>query len=212
MHHPTTAQFAGRSTVSNSSAGHRLAALLRPAIEQLGIDLDDVEVASAGKRRLVRVLVDSDTGVSLDEVSAASQAISAVLDAPAADAILGSAPYVLEVSSPGVDRPLTKPKHWRRSVGRLVRVSLTAGGEIQGRVIEADDDGVRFASSDELKGSKTNPDSVRALSFDEIVAGRVQVEFNRPGQPSPDDTPDGDVDVDGTDDDTLSDFHAEESQ
>jgi len=198
--------------VSNSSAGHRLAALLRPAIEQIGIDLDDVEVASAGKRRLVRVLVDSDTGVSLDEVSAASQAISAVLDAPAADAILGSAPYVLEVSSPGVDRPLTKPKHWRRSVGRLVRVSLTAGGEIQGRVIEADDDGVRLASSDEVKGSKSNPDSVRALTFDEIVAGRVQVEFNRPGQAAPDDTADADVDVDGTDDDTHSDFHAEESQ
>jgi ribosome maturation factor RimP len=212
MHHPTTAQFAGRSTVSNSSAGHRLAVLLRPAIEQIGVDLEDVEVASAGKRRLVRVLVDSDAGVSLDEVSAASQAISAVLDAPAADAILGSAPYVLEVSSPGVDRPLTKPKHWRRSVGRLVRVSLTAGGEIQGRVIEAADDGVRLASSDELKGSKSNPDSVRALSFDEIVAGRVQVEFNRPGQPAPDDTADADVDVDGPDDETHSDFHAEESQ
>lgn len=184
--------------MSNSSAGHRLAALLGPAIEQIGIDLEDVEVVSAGKRRLVRVLVDTDTGVSLDDVSAASQAISAVLDAPAADAVLGSAPYVLEVSSPGVDRPLTAPKHWRRSTGRLVRATLTGGTEVTGRVIEADDEGVRLAPSDDSKAAAGEP---RILSFDQISSARVQVEFNRA---------DPTADQSAVDDDTLSPLHAEE--
>lgn len=192
--------------MSNSSAGHRLAALLGPAIEQIGIDLEDVEVASAGKRRLVRVLVDSDTGVSLDDVSAASQAISAVLDAPAADAILGSAPYVLEVSSPGVDRPLTALKHWRRAQGRLVRATLTTGGDVTGRVIEADDDGVRLALADEPKSAASEP---RRLSFAEISSARVQVEFNRPDQPSADDDA-ALADESDAGDDTISHLHAEE--
>lgn len=192
--------------MSNSSAGHRLAALLGPAIEQIGIDLEDVEVASAGKRRLVRVLVDSDTGVSLDDVSAASQAISAVLDAPAADAILGSAPYVLEVSSPGVDRPLTAPKHWRRAQGRLVRATLTTGGDVTGRVIEADDDGVRLAPADEPQSAASEP---RRLSFAEISSARVQVEFNRPDQPSADDDA-ALADESDAGDDTISHLHAEE--
>ena len=71
------------------------------------------------------MLVDKDGGVSLDEVAEVSQAVSATLDLPAADAVLGAAPYVLEVSSPGIDRPLVHPRHWRRAVGRLVRVQLS---------------------------------------------------------------------------------------
>lgn len=160
--------------MSNSSAGRRLAALLGPAIQQTGLDLEDVEVTSAGKRRLVRVLVDKDGGVSLDDVALVSQSISTVLDSsPDADAVLGSAAYVLEVSSPGVDRPLVEPRHWRRARGRLVTVSLTSGGEIDGRVIEADAGGVRLAL-------ETPAEPVRVLAFDEIRQGRVRVEFNRP--------------------------------
>jgi len=86
--------------------------------------------------------------------------------------ILGAAAYVLEVGSPGVDRPLTVPRHWRRATGRLARVVLVDGGELVGRVIDSDDDGVRLAPAD----STTMP---RALRFDEIKLARVQVEFNR---------------------------------
>jgi ribosome maturation factor RimP len=157
--------------MSNSSAGRRLVAILTPAVERVGLDLEDVEMMSAGKRRVVQVLIDKDGGVSLDDVALASQSISAVLDAdPAADAALGSAPYVLEVSSPGVERPLLEPRHWRRARGRLVRAPLVSGGEITGRVVDADADGVRFAgdASDD-----------RVLAFDELGPGRVQVEFNR---------------------------------
>jgi ribosome maturation factor RimP len=161
--------------MTNSSTGRQLCALLTPAVEQIGVDLEDVEVVSAGKRRVVRLLVDKDGGVSLDDVAAVSQAVSALLDAtPAADAVVGSAAYVLEVSSPGVDRPLVRPRQWRRAAGRLARVSLKSGGEITGRILHADADGVRLAPA--TGGAQRN------LRFDELGPGRVQVEFRRPGE------------------------------
>lgn len=181
--------------MSNSSAGRRLAALLVSEVEQIGLDLEDVEVVAAGKRRLVRVLVDKDGGVTLDDVALVSHSISEVLDTnPAAEAVLGSTAYVLEVSSPGVDRPLTEPRHWRRATGRLVKTPLTAGGEVTGRVTDVDSDGVRLA----IEGS---PD--RALRFDEIGPGRVQVEFNRRA---------GDEPVDNADDGSSLSIEPEESQ
>ena len=108
--------------MASASAGRELAALLNPVVEEIGLDLEDVAVTRVGHRAEVRVLVDRDGGVSLDDVAVVSQAISTVLDLPAADAILGEQPYVLEVSSPGVDRPLVHPRQWRRATGRLVRV------------------------------------------------------------------------------------------
>lgn len=159
---------------SDSAVGPRLAGLLAPVVEEAGLDLEDVQVVAAGKRRVVRVLVDKDGGVSLDDIATASHAISAVLDdQPAAGALLGNAAYVLEVSSPGVDRPLVEPRHWRRAHGRLVRVALASGGDLTGRVVAADDAGVRLAVED--SGDE------RTLRFDELGPGRVQVEFNRQG-------------------------------
>jgi ribosome maturation factor RimP len=159
--------------MSNPSAARRLAALIEPGLASSGIDLEDVEVVAAGKRRLVRVLVDKDDGVTLDDLALVSQQISGILDEnPEADAILGSAAYVLEVSSPGVDRPLTAPRHWRRATGRLVRVVL-ADGDVVGRVADSDDASVRLAPAD-----PTAPPL--AVRFDEIKSARVQVEFNRP--------------------------------
>jgi ribosome maturation factor RimP len=159
--------------VSNTSAASRLAALIEPDLRAAGVDLEDVEVVAAGKRRLVRVLVDKDGGITLDDVAVVSQRVSGVLDEnPDADAVLGSAAYVLEVSSPGVDRPLTAPRHWRRAGGRLARVVLTDGGEFVGRVVDSDDEGARLQPVD----SAARP---RAVRFDEIKSARVQVEFNR---------------------------------
>jgi ribosome maturation factor RimP len=160
--------------VSNQSTARRLAALIEPGLVAAGLDLEDVEVVAAGKRRLVRVLVDKDDGVSLDDVALVSRRISGVLDEnPEADAVLGAAAYVLEVSSPGVDRPLTLPRHWRRAAGRLVRAVLVEGGDVVGRVVDSDDEGVRLASAE-----VTEPP--RSLRFEEIRSARVQVEFNRP--------------------------------
>ena len=95
-----------------------------PVVHALGMDLESVKVTTAGRRRLLRMVVDSDGGVSLDDAALASRELSVRLDA---SDVMGDMPYTLEVSSPGVDRPLTEPRHWQRAVGRLVRVPLTAG-------------------------------------------------------------------------------------
>ena len=116
----------------------RLAGLIGPAVAAAGMDLESVRVSVAGRRRLLRVVVDSDHGVSLDDAAEVSRDVSAALDATD---VMGDMPYTLEVSSPGVDRPLTEPRHWRRAAGRLVRVK-TAAGAVQGRVRAADADGV----------------------------------------------------------------------
>ncbi|MCW2899125.1 MAG: hypothetical protein JWO67_1390 [Streptosporangiaceae bacterium] len=154
---------------SREEAGRRLTRLLTPVIAEIGLDLEEVRVEAAGRRRLVRLVVDSDGGVSLDDVAAVSRAVSSALDDSDA---MGSAPYVLEVTSPGVDRPLTEPRHWRRAVGRLVRAPLKTGGEIEGRLVDADDEAVVI---DDVAGAQ------RRLGLDELGRGRVQVEFRRDG-------------------------------
>src|SRR6266487_3252309 len=119
-----------------SSSGHaRRGRAAGPAGQQAIRELLEPVV----RRRLVRVIVDGDGGVSLDAVAEVNQAVSAALDE--AD-VMGSAPYVLEVSSPGVDRPLTEPRHWRRAAGRLVKVKVAGEGTITGRVLAAGDSGV----------------------------------------------------------------------
>jgi ribosome maturation factor RimP len=159
-----------------TSQRERLAALIEPVVVAAGYDLEDVSVVPAGRRSLVRVVVDGDQGVSLDAVADVSRAVSAVLDKD--DGVMGPAPYVLEVTSPGVDRPLTEPRHWRRAAGRLVRVPVTGtdGGTstVEGRVLRADDNGVVLAVGE----------NEREYRFDVLGAGRVQVEFNRPGSPT----------------------------
>lgn len=144
----------------------RLVELVEPVAAEAGLDVEDVTVAPAGKRRLLRVVVDRDGGVSLDETSELSRALSDVLDANDA---MGAGPYTLEVTSPGVDRPLTEPRHWRRAAGRLVRVPLREGGELSGRVVSADGTGVSF----DADGRR------RTYGYEELGRGKVQVEFRR---------------------------------
>ncbi|WP_283134333.1 ribosome maturation factor RimP [Rhizohabitans arisaemae] len=163
-----------------SNAAHRdnLIRLLEPVVTAAGLELEDLTIAPAGRRRLVRVVVDADGGVSLDAVAAVSQAVSKVLDD--ADPF-GGAPYVLEVGSPGVDRPLTEARHWRRARTRLVKADLREGGSVEGRVTGADDEGVEL----EVGGEQ------RRYSYQDLARGRVQVEFRRD-----DDDDDDSVDVD----------------
>jgi ribosome maturation factor RimP len=144
----------------------RLAGLIQPVVAAAGMDLETVRVTVAGRRRLLRVVVDSDHGVSLDDAADISRELSATLDATDA---MGDVPYTLEVSSPGVDRPLTEPRHWRRAAGRLVRVKTTTAGTVQGRVLAADADGVTL----DVEGS------ARRFGYGDLGAGAVQVEFGR---------------------------------
>ena len=122
----------------------KLAGLIEPAVAAAGMDLESVRMSVAGKRRLLRIVVDSDHGVSLDDAADVSRDISALLDA---GSVLGETPYTLEVSSPGVDRPLTEPRHWRRARGRLVKAKVTGEGSVEGRVLAADADGVTLGLS-----------------------------------------------------------------
>jgi ribosome maturation factor RimP len=136
-----------------------------------GMDLESVRVTVAGRRRLLRVVVDRDRGVSLDDAALVSREISSALDATD---VMGEVPYTLEVSSPGVDRPLTEPRHWRRAAGRLVQVKVADGGDgdvvgvLRGRVIAADADGVTL----DVGGVK------RLFGHDVLGPGAIQLEFS----------------------------------
>ncbi len=153
-----------------------LLGLLGPVVAELGFDLEDLVVTPAGKRRLLRAVVDRDGGVDLDAVADVSRAVSEALDEAHARDAMGAAPYVLEVTSPGVDRPLTEPRHWRRARTRLVAATLTDGSAVEGRVTQADDEGVTL----DVAGSP------RRLVWAELARGRLQVEFKRKTAP-PDD-------------------------
>ena len=144
-----------------------VADVIRPVIAAAGMDLESVRVSAAGRRRLLRVVVDSDRGVSLDDAAAISRELSAALDATP---VMGDFPYTLEVSSPGVDRPLTDPRHWRRAVGRLVEVTAADAGPISGRVLAADADGVIL----DVAGDH------RRFGYAALGAGAIQVEFGHP--------------------------------
>jgi ribosome maturation factor RimP len=156
----------------STTQSERLRGLLEPLVTKAGLDLEDVEVTAAGRRRQLLVVVDSDEGVPLDMVAELSRAISRTLDD--ADA-MGAAAYVLEVTSPGVDRPLTEPRHFRRNIGRLARVWRTAGGELTARITAVDEDGLDL----EVPGVKGRRPRPARLAFAEIVKARVEVEFSR---------------------------------
>jgi ribosome maturation factor RimP len=165
----------------------KLAGLIEPAVTAAGMDLEAVRMTVAGRRRLLRVVVDSDHGVSLDDAADVSREISAVLDA---GNVLGDVPYTLEVSSPGVDRPLTEPRHWRRARGRLVRVKVTGEGAVEGRVLAADADGVTLG----LAAGKS-ADVERRFPYVDMGAGSVQVEFGRIPDAELDDFSDPELDT-----------------
>lgn len=154
---------------SSDAVRTRLRERLAPVVETAGYDLEDLTVAMVGRRNLVRVVVDADGGVDLDAVAQLSRAVSDVLDRDAGSGPGLAGPYVLEVTSPGVDRPLTQERHWRRAVGRLVQVSV-AGAAQTGRVQETDEQGVTL----QIGGC------ARHVPWAQLGRGKVQVEFNRP--------------------------------
>lgn len=132
----------------------------------LGLDVEAVELTPAGKRRILRVAVDKDGGVSLDDVAAATRTVEQVLDA---DDAMGEQPYTLEVTSRGVDRPLTLPRHWRRNRDRLVKVTLAEGEVLEGRIGACDEESVTL----DVAGT------VREIAYADVTKALVQIEFNK---------------------------------
>lgn len=157
-----------------------------PVVERLGYDLEGLTVSAAGRRHVLKVVIDRDGGFGLDDVATLSRELSAALDDD--DAIPGS--YVLEVSSPGVDRPLTEPRHWRRNLSRLVKVTLIGGTELTGRVRSTDDSAAVLV--DEATGDE------QTIAYADVERALVQIEL-RPKRDRPDDDLDDEAD-DLTDD------------
>jgi len=142
----------------------RIAELVEPIVRAQGADLEFVSVRQAGRRGVVQVAVDTDGGVSLDAIADCSRDISEALDA---SDVMGQTSYTLEVTSPGVHRPLTMPRHWRRAATRLVRVTMRDGETFEGRIVGSDETSVRI----EVNGS------IRDVEFDGVGKAVVQVEF-----------------------------------
>ena len=203
----------------------RLTGWVEPVVSAAGYDLEELVVRPAGQRSVVRVVVDRDAGVSMDDVAQVSRALSEVLDAQ--DEALGRSPYVLEVTSPGVDRPLSLPRHWRRNVGRLVTVTVgpeKAREQVTSRVLRVEDDGVVLTveKGGTKKGQVRRTVGERTVPWAELGEARVQIEFTRPPghrdaalvyEPDEHATDEDDTDTgDELDDDELSDDELDDEQ
>ena len=137
-------------------------AVITSAIESLGFYIEDITITSAGKRSMLTVIVDGDTHLSLDQVTVATKAISEIVENLPT---LGNNPFTLEVTSPGLDRPLTKPRHWRKNQDRLIKIVLTDGKEVNGRI------------KDSTESSVTVDEQV--INFADIKRATLEVEFKK---------------------------------
>ena len=158
----------------------RIEAELLDPLAVMGLDVEAVDLSVAGKRRMLRVAVDRDGGVTLDDVADATREVSRVLDE---SDVMGETPYTLEVTSRGVDRPLTLPRHWRRNADRLVKVTLVEGGEVTGRIL----------ASTDTAATLDVEDAEHEVAYAEVAKALVQIEFNRKRSKSePEETPEED--------------------
>ncbi|MFG2619138.1 ribosome maturation factor RimP [Streptomyces sp. NPDC048507] len=156
----------------STNQSDRLRGLLEPLVAAKGLDLEEIEQSKAGKRRMLRIVVDSDEGVELDVCAELSREVSDLLDE---SDVMGEDEYVLEVSSPGADRPLGEHRHYVRATGRLVKFQLAEGGELIARILDVDDEGMDL----EVPGVKGRKATARRIAFTDIAKARVEIEFNR---------------------------------
>ena len=154
------------SSAKQDATRDRIEAEITDPLSAMGLDVEAVELTPAGKRRVLRIAIDQDGGVTLDDVADAAREVNRVLDE---SDVMGEHPYTLEVTSRGVDRPLTLPRHWRRNEDRFVKITLVDDGEIAGRILASAQESVTL----DVKGT------IREVPYAEIAKALVQVEFNR---------------------------------
>jgi ribosome maturation factor RimP len=180
----TSSDRTGTGTAGPAAAhqreAQRLRALLEPTVQAHRLYLEDVDISIAGSNRVVHVVVDlpqeETGGVSLDVIAEISKELSNVLDEDPQD---DNRPYDLEVSSPGVGRPLTEARHWYRARGRLVKVKVIQGDDVTGRIVSVDDDGVTLIPELAVKkGMKPKQGEPVKIPFDRIRQGKVEIEFS----------------------------------
>jgi ribosome maturation factor RimP len=150
----------------DSIMGGRLEELAERSVTALGLDLEAVELSQAGKRRVLRIAVDADGGVPIESITEATRELSKALDDTD---VMGAQPYTLEVTSRGVDRPLTLLRHWRRNVGRLVVADLVDGSRVKGRITAAEEDAVDV----------TVDGALRRLPLEDVATARIEAELTR---------------------------------
>ncbi|MET7440655.1 ribosome maturation factor RimP [Streptomyces sp. NPDC004082] len=156
----------------STTQSERLRELLEPLVGSQGLDLEEIAVDSVGRKRVLRVVVDSDAGADLDQIADVSRALSAKLDETDA---MGEGEYTLEVGTPGAERELKEHRHYVRAVDRLVRFQLAGDDEVVARILAVDEDGIDV----EVPGVKGRKPTARRLAFSDVAKARVQVEFNR---------------------------------
>ena len=144
------------------SSKEQVAAAITSAIESLGFYVEDIAITSAGKRSMLTVIVDGDTHLSLDQVTVATKAISEIVENLPT---LGNNPFTLEVTSPGLDRPLTKPRHWQKNKDRLIKIILNDGKEILGRI------------KDSTQSAVTVDEQV--INFADMKRATLEIEFKQ---------------------------------
>ena len=142
-----------------------IAAAITPTIESLGFYLEDLNITSAGRRSMLTVIVDGDTHLTLDQVTSVTKAIGEIVENIQS---LGQTPFTLEVTSPGIDRPLTKPRHWKKNIDRLVKVVLQDTSEVKGRIKDSNQETVTL--DDKL------------IKFAEVKRATLEVEFKQAGK------------------------------
>lgn len=156
----------------STTQSERLRELLDPLVTSQGLDLEEIEVESVGRKRVLRVVVDSDEGADLDAIADVSRALSAKLDETDA---MGEGEYTLEVGTPGAERELKEHRHYVRATDRLVKFQLADGDDLIARILNVEADGLDV----EVPGVKGRKPTARRLAFEDIAKARVQVEFNR---------------------------------
>lgn len=142
-----------------------ISAVITPALKSLGFYLEDITITTAGKRSMLTVIVDADNHLLLDQVTAATKAIGELVEGIQS---LGDSPFTLEVTSPGIDRPLTKPRHWRKNIDRLIKVILLDGKEVKGRIKDAS----------ELSATVDQ----QVILFTDIKRAILEIEFKQVGK------------------------------
>ena len=148
----------------------QISELVTPAVSDQGFYLEDVHVATPGSHRIVTCIVDGDASLNLDQVTSVSRVISELLDEAA---FMGETPFTLEVTSPGVDRPLTKPRHFAKNIDRLLKIVKLDGSEVTGRILSNTDHDVTLTVTVKKEISE------QTVSLSEIKRAVVEIEFNR---------------------------------
>jgi ribosome maturation factor RimP len=159
--------------MTGSALSREVSQAITPVVSGLGFILEDVQVTRAGKSQIITCVVDGDSSLTLEQVAQVSREISAILDVAN---FLGDQPFTLEVTSPGIDRPLTERRHWEKNLTRLVVVTLIDGSAVQGRITELTDNGVRLIEN--IKGRMKEHN----VEFADIKRAQIEVEFNRKDQ------------------------------